>query len=205
MRAKPPGPIDGPRRSNRLGYPWSRERTVSSPPAPERSSKRAETNWLSTGERQRTPQTLTWEGEDLYPAPTVEQIRAMSLSFPGTTSTADGWHPRWYGHLSDGALQALGQVYHLAEVVGDFPKRLQALLIKLIPKVDSPEYRPFGLFKGVYPFWCKCRAEDIRQWAIGQTQYASKVNLMPGKQTLDAVWRTEVLRLTEAKAAKEGV
>jgi hypothetical protein len=101
---------------------------------------------------------FTMPGEaDMLPAASAEDIRKVAASFGLQTSQRDGWHPRCFGFLCDEALSALGKLFRLAEALGRFPTAWQAVLIRLIPKPNSTDTRPIGLFPAIHRIWAKSR------------------------------------------------
>jgi hypothetical protein len=136
---------------------------------------------------------LTWEAAPMPAKLTADKLRAVAKSFQVHTSARDGWHPRLFGKLSTGALTALANVYCAVEYFGDFPPSLREVLVKLIPKAGSQDTRPIGLYKGFFRIWSRARAELVREWVTTVPEYASVVNMLPGRCTSDAVWRAQVL------------
>eukprot|EP00974_Lingulodinium_polyedra_P049718 4781207-Lingulodinium_polyedra.AAC.1 len=47
--------------------------------------------------------------------PSPKELRAVSLSFKLDTTEPDGFHPRHFAMLSDGALRVLGGLYAVME------------------------------------------------------------------------------------------
>ena len=73
---------------------------------------------------------------------TGEDVGKASTLFPyGTSGSPDGWHPRQYGHLSDGALEGLGFLYRVYEVATTWSSKQSSLLVRLIDKLDG-DLRP---------------------------------------------------------------
>ncbi len=71
---------------------------------------------------------LTWEAAAMPNQLTAGQLRKVATSFPAHTSARDGWHPRVFSELSQGALAALADVYTTVEHVGDFPPSIRQRL-----------------------------------------------------------------------------
>ena len=66
-------------------------------------------------------------------------IQDASRSFKVVIAIVEGWHPRHFGLLSEGALRALANILNVIELFGIFPTT-QNLLVALIEK-DSGGHR----------------------------------------------------------------
>eukprot|EP00972_Heterocapsa_arctica_P056213 8294435-Heterocapsa_arctica.AAC.1 len=62
--------------------------------------------WDCTGQQRR--ELIDWEEEDLLPVPRPNELREAAASFSIGTSAIDGWRPRNFAALSDGALELMG-------------------------------------------------------------------------------------------------
>ena len=100
----------------------------------------------------------------VLPRITVDQMRRAALSFPADTGVgADNISPRALARLSDGALESLIRILHLAEDSGRWPDELNLVLVVLIPKADGGT-RPIGLFPTVIRAWMRVRSPLVRAW-----------------------------------------
>ena len=144
------------------------------------------------GSRDMKGPGLCWEEVEASPKLNPERLRKTASTFGVNTSAADGWHPRMFSELSDEALQGLSDIYHMIELVGNFPSDHQTLLVRLIPKPNSLESRPIGLYKGLFRLWAKRRTDALRSWSREHPEAAKFINTLPGRQTLDGVWRAQL-------------
>eukprot|EP00972_Heterocapsa_arctica_P040395 5950026-Heterocapsa_arctica.AAC.1 len=62
--------------------------------------------WDCTGQQRH--EHIDWEEEDLLSVPLPVELREAAASFSIGTSAIDGWHPRNFAALSDGALEVMG-------------------------------------------------------------------------------------------------
>ena len=77
---------------------------------------------------------------------TVDVIRRAASAFAADTGVGcDNIAPRAIARLSDEAIGALADIFHLAEETGQWPAALDLTLVVLIPKADGGR-RPIGLF-----------------------------------------------------------
>jgi hypothetical protein len=126
----------------------------------------------------------------MLPSVTVAEVRRVAASFGLHTSQRDGWHPRCFGFLSEGALQGLTKLFLLAEAIGVFPTPWQQVLIRFMPEPGSIDTRPIGLFPAIHRIWATTRVPFIPQWQNGDED-GSVCNMRGGQHTLDAVWGTQ--------------
>jgi hypothetical protein len=144
------------------------------------------------------------ESHDIYPLEgigrtplTAKEIRHTASRFPANTSRSDGWQPRQIGCLCDRALEGLAILYHIAELVGDYPIHLRGALVTLIDKTDGG-LRPITLFRAVYRLHAKARAPSVRQWA--RTLRHPAINMAEHRQVLDGTYRLVVRQLLKQEA-----
>jgi len=121
-----------------------------------------------------------------------KEIWAAARTFQGKTSARDGMHPRSLAFVSNDAAKALSSILQAVEYYGNFPPLLRQVLVRLIPKPGTADTRPIGLFRGIYRVWCKDRCAIIKSWVADRPQDSEVVNMLPGRQTLDAVWRAQI-------------
>ncbi len=63
----------------------------------------------------------TWEAAPMPNKLIPNELRKVAKSCPEHTSARDGWHPRLFSKLSEGALAAPANLYTIIEHLGDFP------------------------------------------------------------------------------------
>ena len=121
------------------------------------------------------------------PAVSAEGLRQASKAFKKRTCAVDGWHPRHYSLLSDGALSCLGWLPHMCEVLGDFPAVTRDVQVGLI----TAKRRPIGFFRCLMKLFVRARQEPVRRW---ESKHAMQTffNTGPSRQTTDSVWRGKV-------------
>ncbi len=119
---------------------------------------------------------------------TVEEILAAARSFKASTSSIDGLHPRQLLHLSAEAIQALTLLFRQMDLCGCVASE-ERLLARLIPQ-KAGGLRPIAIFRTICRVYAKIRVWHIRAWMRAQPREA--VNVITGRQTLDAAWRSRV-------------
>ncbi len=130
------------------------------------------------------------------PAPSA--IRAAAAQFKEETLTAyDGFHPRHYGLLGDEALEVVGAMIIIAELLGALPRQLRLLVMPMIPK-PRKGHRAVAAFVSLYRLWAKVRKPYIDDWEAENDRHY----LAAGKDRSpqDVVWRQAV----RAETAVEG-
>ncbi len=139
-----------------------------------------------------------WGRRCHLPQPRPEELREASRSFKQRTLVAyDGFHPRHYALLCDGALEAVGAMMTVAETMGAMPPQLRLLVMPLIPKPRTG-HRAVAAFISFYRLWTKVRKPYIARWqGINDRPY-----LAAGKDRAphDVVWR----QAARAEAMVEG-
>ncbi len=131
-----------------------------------------------------------WGRRCALPRPTPTQIREASTQFREGTSVAyDGFHPRHYSLLCDEALEIVGAIMVIVELVGALPRQLRLLLMPLIPKPRSG-HRAVASFVSLYRLWAKVRKPAVAAW---EAEY-DRAYLAAGKgrSPQDLVWRQAV-------------
>jgi len=144
------------------------------------------------GTKEDDSDLLVWPKAQMLPPLTTQEIWEAARTFSGNTSAMDGMHPRTPAYISEEAAQALASILQAVEFYGDFPPLLMQVLVRLIPKPGTSDTRPIGLFRGIYRVWCKARTAIIKSLVGSRPQDSDVVNMMPGRQTLDAVWRAQI-------------
>ena len=94
----------------------------------------------------------------------VQQVREACYTF--APSTGLGWdklHPRAIARLSDGIIELIINLFLLAELAGNWPTLIGAVLIVLLPKSDGGR-RPIGLFPTLCRIWMRVRLEVAQAW-----------------------------------------
>jgi len=144
------------------------------------------------GTKEDDSDLLVWEKAPMLPPLEPKEIWAAAKTFPGTTSARDGMHPRSLAFISRDAAQALSSILQAVEYYGNFPPLLWQVLVRLIPKPGTADTRPIGLFRGIFRVWSKARCATVKAWVADRPQDSEVINMLPGRQTLDAVWRAQV-------------
>ncbi len=128
------------------------------------------------------------------------EVRAAAKSVRrDSAQTHDGFHPRHLSLLSDGALEALADIYEAAEALGSWPSQLSLITMPALPKPDGG-YRLIGIFTAAYRVWARARRPLADQWESTHDRpyFAAGAHRSP----VDAVWR-QSLR-AEAAMSEEG-
>ncbi len=128
-----------------------------------------------------------WPQRDALPRLSPAQLRGASRNIKKKTkATFDGFHPRHFGMLSEGALLALAAILEMVELLGAWPAQLDLVLMPLIPKPRGG-FRPIGLLPGLYRLWAKARRAEADRWeAKHQRPFFAAV---AGVGPMDVVWR----------------
>ena len=85
------------------------------------------------------------------PPISADMVRDAALSFPRRTAeTYDGFHVRHWGLLSLGGLEAVASLLNAVELVGMWPRQIEALTTCLIPEPKVAKYRGIALFPSLY-------------------------------------------------------
>ncbi len=130
--------------------------------------------------------------------PTPNDIREAAKTFAADTAVAfDGFAPRHYCWLSDGALEALADVIEITERTGELPQQLRTLAMPLLPKPRGG-HRAIATFVSLYRLWCRLRRDMVRAWedTVDRSFFAAG----SGRTPHDAVWR----QAARAEAAVAG-
>ena len=85
----------------------------------------------SENSAQDTEETMRWDSTEWERLEPLKwgAIQDASRSFKEVTAIVDGWHPRHFGLLSEGALRALANILNVIELLGIFPTTTQNLLV----------------------------------------------------------------------------
>ena len=118
------------------------------------------------------------------------ELRGIARSFKLRTTKVDGWHPRQFAALSDGALDALGYLFALYENTGHWYNEQTDLLVCLIPKPDG-DRRPILHFRSTFRLWSRWAQKRVRKWATTAIPDAS-LNNGKGRAPGDMAWRYTV-------------
>ncbi len=142
-----------------------------------------------------------WQERSALPRLSPSRLREASLLFKkGTAIAYDGVHCRHYSLMSDGALETLGAILEVCELLGTFPKQCRLVLT---PLLDKPKggYRPVAIYVSLYRLWTKARRDVAAAWEAAHIRpyfSASK-----GNGPADTTWRQAVRQ--EAKVTAKGV
>ncbi len=137
-----------------------------------------ECGWYQSPDRSALPR--------LSPA----ELRDASRQFKRNTAVAyDGIHCRHYALLGDGALEVLGAILEICEMLGTLPS--QARLV-VTPLLDKPKggFRPIAKYVSLYRLWAKARRSVAASWeAAHQRSFFSAAK---GNGPQDTTWRQGV-------------
>jgi len=134
--------------------------------------KQGSTTQLPFVERLTVPQTAVDSGADAMdtlwqdkimqsiPPISVKQLRGVAKSFKQNTTHVDGWHPRQFADLSDGALETLTALIHACEASGQWPMVPQSLHVSKLPKLDG-DRRPILQFRSAFRLWSRIRSSIV--------------------------------------------
>jgi hypothetical protein len=118
----------------------------------------------------------------MAPMLTAAELRAAARTFKKGTAQVDGWKPGHIGELTGVALQVLGHLLQLTEVVGQYPPSGLYVLTTLIPKADG------GLRPIIFRLHSRCRSGILKVWARTHGRHPS-VNMAAGRHTNDSLYR----------------
>ncbi len=162
---------------------------------------------LGSSRRSQAQSRYAWSQRCALPRLRPAQLMSASQAIKkNSTATYDGFHPRHFGLLSEGALLALAAILEMVELLGAWPKQLDLVMMPLLPKPKGG-YRPIGLLPGLYRLWAKSRRAEADRWEAQHQRpfFAAAAGVGP----MDAVWRqaarqeAEVTRGHEAAAVME--
>ncbi len=128
-----------------------------------------------------------WACRIAFPRPLAEEVRAASSSFPVDTSdTHDGFNVRHYRLLCDAALNIVGALMEVAELLGGLPEQLRLIPMPLIAKARGG-HRAIASFVSFYRLWARVRRPYAQRWeeAHDRPYFASG----KGRALADVVWR----------------
>ena len=130
---------------------------------------------------------------------TPEQLRKCAGSFAVRTGRGcEGFHPRWFGWLSDSILCRLVALLGDLETFGMWPETIHHIIVALIPNAGGGR-RPIGLLPALVRLWERARRPVVAAWrATVKRHYnwASK-----GRSPQVAVWKEALC--SEAAAAQD--
>jgi len=134
-----------------------------------------------------------WHNKVLQSLPPiwVRQFKGVSKSFKINTTHIDGWHPRQFGDLSDGAISALIELFHACESTGLWPYVQQSLHVLMLPKTDG-DRRPILQFRSAFRLWSRIRSSIVKTWFRAQGLAVSQMNNLSGQHVGDEVSRCVV-------------
>ncbi len=142
-----------------------------------------------------------WRERAALPRLSPSRLREASLLFKkGTAIAYDGVHCRHYSLLCDEALETLGTILEVCELLGTFPKQCRLVLTPLLEKPKGG-YRPVAIYVSLYRLWTKARRDVAATWeAAHQRPYFSASK---GNGPADTTWRQAVRQ--EARLSAKGV
>ena len=103
---------------------------------------------------------------DRLPDLAVDTFREACYTF--SNGVGLGWdklHPRAIARCSDVVINALLQLFALAEASGKWQETIGIILVVLIPKSDGGR-RPIGLFPTLIRVWMRARLPVARLWML---------------------------------------
>ncbi len=132
---------------------------------------------------------------EALPRLSPEDLREASRLFKRNTAVAyDGVHVRHYALLSEGALEALGGLLEVCELVGTFPRQARLVVTPLLEKPKGG-YRPIAVYVSVYRLWTKARRNVAAAWEEAHPR--SFFSAARGNGPLDTTWRQGVRQETQ--------
>ncbi len=127
---------------------------------------------------------------EALPRLTPSDLRAASRQFKKSTAIAyDGVHVRHYAMLSDGALEALGGLLEVCELVGTFPRQARLVVTPLLEKPRGG-FRPIAIYVSLYRVWAKARRHVAAEWEAAHPR--SYFSAARGNGPQDTTWRQGV-------------
>ena len=103
---------------------------------------------------------------ETLPPLTKMDLRAAARTIrPRLGLGCDNTHPRWFGCLSDGLLQAFVDFLMALERLGMWPRQVSVILVAQVPKAGGGR-RPIGLLSGLVKLWEKARKPAVAEWRI---------------------------------------
>ncbi len=145
-----------------------------------------DSGWYQSTKREALPR--------LAPA----DLREASRLFKRTTAIAyDGIHVRHYAMLSDGALEALGGLLEVCELVGTFPRQARLVVTPLLEKPKGG-FRPIAIYVSLYRLWAKARRSVAADWEAAHPR--SFFSAARGNGPLDTTWRQGVRQEAQVSA-----
>ena len=123
------------------------------------------TTWKEAwGVGREAPLTLSGEDSILVPAgPGVDELRSLARSFKTATISIDGFHPRHFAVLGDGALRVQSGVFTAMNVLGNAPLSLRQLIVALYRKPLEGR-RLIGFYQSTTRLYSKSLANACRRW-----------------------------------------
>ena len=110
------------------------------PSHPQQAVEAEAEEWSAIWQVGKGQQQKLWQLEHLPRLPPLdaEMVRPVCASFKARTGLgADGWHPKHWSWLSEGALRCLATLLAWCEELGTWPEAIRALLIFLVGKPDG--------------------------------------------------------------------
>ena len=128
---------------------------------------------------------------DHLPLAEPGEIRKAAAQFAnGTAQTYDGFHPKHYELMSDGALRCVALWWAISEATGQTPAPLQATVTVLMAK-PSGGTRPIGLLPSAHRVWQAVRRPWCQKWENDHEEYFWAMGA--NRSAMDLVWRQAVL------------
>ncbi len=105
-----------------------------------------------------------WDKREHLERPTPETLRQASREFKvRTIFTYDGFHPRHFNLMTDGALEVVADMMITMELIGRLPSQCSLLTMPLIGKPKGG-HRAVSSFTGIYRLWTKVRRPYLQKW-----------------------------------------
>jgi hypothetical protein len=136
------------------------------------------------------PSAIQDEGIPVGPRFSPEQIRSCAATFSTSTSAADGLLARNLPQCSDLLLLALGGLLWVTQLLGLYPKAMELLAVKLIPKKDD-SFRPIVLFPTIVRLHFRLLGLAVKEWERHTCSKLPFAN-QSGREALDTAFRSLV-------------
>ncbi|CAK0794176.1 unnamed protein product, partial [Prorocentrum cordatum] len=124
------------------------------------------------------------------PGPSRDQLRKISSKFKTFTTAVDGYHPKHFSQLSEGALEVMEGIVNTMNVLGSSPSALKELIVALFRKTTGGR-RPIGFFKSFSRIYSRSLSHHCREWERNSAK-SKHFNMAPHRHTTDSVWRAVV-------------